>query len=158
MSTPQATHRPFTGRHMAIIMVSFFAVVIGVNLTMAMLARTSWTGLVVANSYVASQHFNENTTKLEAVLAKGHQLIISSESGRVLLSAKDKVGNPLDVASLTMTLRQRQNELQLTFDCKLAECTSMQSLDAGLWRGDANIVLVGDDVWQQAIEIDVKAK
>ena len=35
--------RPFTGRHMAIIIISFFAVIIAVNLTMAYFARSSWT-------------------------------------------------------------------------------------------------------------------
>ena len=48
----------FTGRHMAIIMVAFFGVIIAVNLTMATLASRSWTGLVVKNSYVESQKFN----------------------------------------------------------------------------------------------------
>jgi len=50
--------RPFTGRHMAVFMVTFFAVVIVVNVTMARLASSSFTGVVVENSYVASQHFN----------------------------------------------------------------------------------------------------
>ncbi len=55
----QPAPRPFTGRRLAAILVSFFAVVIAVNLAMAMVARGSWSGLVVANSYVASQEFNE---------------------------------------------------------------------------------------------------
>ncbi|MFC3175391.1 FixH family protein [Novosphingobium bradum] len=50
--------RPFTGRHMALIMVAFFGVVIAVNVTMARLATSTFTGVVVENSYVASQHFN----------------------------------------------------------------------------------------------------
>ena len=44
--------RTFTGWHMAVITISFFAVIIAVNLTLAVFASTSWTGLVVANSYV----------------------------------------------------------------------------------------------------------
>lgn len=48
----------FTGRHMAIILVSFFAVVIGVNVTMAVMAGSTFGGTVVDNSYVASQRFN----------------------------------------------------------------------------------------------------
>ncbi|RWK14298.1 FixH family protein, partial [Mesorhizobium sp.] len=50
--------RVFTGRHMLAIILAFFGVVIAVNLTMATLANTSWTGLVVENTYVASQQFN----------------------------------------------------------------------------------------------------
>ena len=50
--------RPFTGRHMAAIMVAFFGVVIAVNVLMARLAIGTFGGVVVENSYVASQHFN----------------------------------------------------------------------------------------------------
>ena len=50
--------RAFTGRHMAIIMVSFFGIVIAVNLVMARFAVSTFGGTVVDNSYVASQKFN----------------------------------------------------------------------------------------------------
>lgn len=50
--------RQFTGRHMAAIMVGFFAVVITVNLIMATNAMRTFGGVVVQNSYVASQKFN----------------------------------------------------------------------------------------------------
>jgi len=50
---------PFTGKHMAMIMVAFFAVVIAVNFTMAWLAIGSFGGTVVDNSYVASQRYND---------------------------------------------------------------------------------------------------
>ena len=49
----------FTGRRMAIVMVSFFGVVIAVNLVMATLATRTFGGTVVDNSYVASQNFND---------------------------------------------------------------------------------------------------
>lgn len=48
----------FTGRHMAIVLVAFFAVVIGVNLLMARYATSTFGGVVVENSYVASQKYN----------------------------------------------------------------------------------------------------
>jgi nitrogen fixation protein FixH len=50
--------RQFTGRHMTTIMVGFFAVVITVNLIMATNAMRTFGGVVVQNSYVASQKFN----------------------------------------------------------------------------------------------------
>ena len=49
---------PFTGRHFAAIMVLFFGVVIAVNLVMARAASATFGGVVVENSYVASQNFN----------------------------------------------------------------------------------------------------
>ena len=50
--------REFTGRHMAIILVAGFGVVVAVNLLMATLATRGFGGVVVQNSYVASQKFN----------------------------------------------------------------------------------------------------
>ena len=51
-------NRTFTGRHMAMILVAGFGVVIAVNLLMARLAVSTFGGVVVENSYVASQEFN----------------------------------------------------------------------------------------------------
>lgn len=51
------THR-FTGRHMAAVMVAGFGVVVAVNVSMAMMATHGFGGVVVENSYVASQKFN----------------------------------------------------------------------------------------------------
>jgi len=48
----------FTGRKMAIVMVSFFGVIIAVNLLMAYKAVSTFPGLEVKNSYVASQQFD----------------------------------------------------------------------------------------------------
>lgn len=56
----------FTGRHMAAILVSFFAVVITVNFTMARFAMSTFGGKVVENSYVASQHYNVWLARAEA--------------------------------------------------------------------------------------------
>ena len=50
--------KPFTGRHMAVVLCGFFAVVIAVNMLMATLATRTFGGVVVENSYVASQAFN----------------------------------------------------------------------------------------------------
>jgi nitrogen fixation protein FixH len=50
--------KPFTGRHMASIMVVFFGIVFAVNFTMASYASSTFGGVVVENSYVASQKYN----------------------------------------------------------------------------------------------------
>ena len=50
---------PFTGRHMLAVVCTFFGVVIAVNVVMAIAATGTFPGLVVANSYVASQGYNE---------------------------------------------------------------------------------------------------
>ena len=65
--------RHFTGRHMAFILVAFFAVVIVVNLYMARMAGSTFGGVVVENSYVASQHFNRWLDEAAAERALGWQ-------------------------------------------------------------------------------------
>jgi nitrogen fixation protein FixH len=49
----------FTGWHMTAILVAFFGVVVGVNFTMARLATSTFSGVVVKNSYDASQQYNK---------------------------------------------------------------------------------------------------
>jgi nitrogen fixation protein FixH len=55
---PRSTGRRFTGWHFTAIIVAFFGVVVSVNLYMARSAVSSFGGVVVDNSYVASQNFN----------------------------------------------------------------------------------------------------
>ncbi|HEY6870359.1 MAG TPA: FixH family protein [Novosphingobium sp.] len=76
--------RPFPGYHMAAILVSFFGVVIAVNVLMAKLAISTFGGEVVENSYVASQHFNRWLDEAGAERALGWKAEIAHEAdGRV---------------------------------------------------------------------------
>jgi nitrogen fixation protein FixH len=49
----------FTGWHMTAILLGFFGVIVAVNFTMATLATRTFGGVVVENSYVASQEYND---------------------------------------------------------------------------------------------------
>lgn len=51
--------KPFTGYHMAAILIGFFGIVIAVNIYMARVAVSTFGGTVVDNSYVASQNYNK---------------------------------------------------------------------------------------------------
>lgn len=51
--------KAFTGWHITAILVAFFGVVIAVNVYMAHQASATFGGVVVENSYVASQHYNK---------------------------------------------------------------------------------------------------
>ncbi|UJW73860.1 FixH family protein [Rhizobium sp. SL42] len=61
----------FTGWHMLAAMVLFFGTIITVNFTMAYFATSTWSGLVVKNTYVASQQFNGKTSAIREMLATG---------------------------------------------------------------------------------------
>ena len=64
----------FTGKHMAATMIGGFGVVVAVNFTMAFYATSGFSGVVVKNSYVASQKYNEWLDEAERQEATGWQI------------------------------------------------------------------------------------
>lgn len=77
----------FTGRHMAAILVAGFGIVVAVNFTMAALASSSFGGLVVENSYVASQKFNGWLEEARRGEALGWQVDLARRpDGRILVT------------------------------------------------------------------------
>ncbi|TRW99558.1 FixH family protein [Paracoccus sp. M683] len=59
--------RELTGRHVALIFVGCFSIIIGVNLVLATQAIRTFPGLEVKNSYVASQVFDRDRRAQEAL-------------------------------------------------------------------------------------------
>ena len=94
----------FTGWHMLAILVSFFGVVIVVNFTMAFLANKTWTGLVVPNSYVASQKFNEEAAIARKQREMGWQESLSLSEGKIIITLKDRQGAPLEKMNVTIDI------------------------------------------------------
>ena len=105
-----AVQRPLTGYHVAAMMVSFFAVIIAVNLTLAWFANSSWTGLVVKNSYVASQQFNEKIETARAQKALGRKLTFEYSNSLLSFSLKDAQGQPITNEKLIATVGRPVSE------------------------------------------------
>lgn len=112
MSTDTPNRREFTGRHMLIVTVGFFAVVIAVNVTMAMLARRSWTGLVVEDTYIASQRFNEEARKGRAQAALGWTGRLTIASGKVGYGLVDAQGKPVPLRGVKVLFRHPAYEAE----------------------------------------------
>ncbi|PCJ04397.1 MAG: nitrogen fixation protein FixH [Rhodobacteraceae bacterium] len=93
--------KEFTGRHAAMVFVSFFGVIITVNLVLAYNAVRTFPGLEVKNGYIASQTFDRRRTAQEAL---GWSVYASATDGQVMLEITDQQGNPVEVAKLTSTL------------------------------------------------------
>ncbi len=98
---PKRKGKPLTGLKVLAIAVGSFAVILGANLTLAFNAVSSFPGLEVDNSYVASQNFNE---QLEQQLGLGWEVSAQIEGGMLVLSFTDADGRPVDVATLDATL------------------------------------------------------
>lgn len=130
------TTGPFTGRHMTIIMVAFFAVVIGVNILMARYATSTFGGVVVDNSYVASQHFNRwlDEAKKEQALGWSAKVERGAEGRVVVMLA----GAPASGTALVAVARHplgRLPDQQLRFTAHGGgRFVSDAALPAGRWR------------------------
>lgn len=94
----------FTGWHMLACMIAFFGVIMVVNFTMASFASRSWTGLVVKNSYVASQEFNDELAQAEAQHARGWRSDIAYENGQLSFSLFDQSGQPLMPTQIVLSI------------------------------------------------------
>ncbi|HEY5721869.1 MAG TPA: FixH family protein [Allosphingosinicella sp.] len=109
---------PFTGRHMAAIMLGFFAVVASVNALMATLASRTFGGTVVDNSYVAGQRFNGWLAEARAQKALGWTVAIArTREGRLEANLAAPAG-PVAGAAVTATAHHplgRAPEMRLAF-------------------------------------------
>ena len=76
-------------------MLAFFGVIIAVNVVMATLASTSWTGLVVENSYVASQEFNRKAEEGRAQAALGWKSRLTIAGGEIRYALTDAAGTAI---------------------------------------------------------------
>jgi nitrogen fixation protein FixH len=112
MSAHSQKSREFTGRHMLFTILGFFGVVIGVNLTMATLASKSWTGLVVENTYVASQQFNRKAEEGRAQAALGWTDKLTIAWGEVRYGLTDAAGKPVLLHAVKVLFRHPAYEAE----------------------------------------------
>ncbi len=93
--------RPLTGRKVLAITVGAFAVIIGVNTILAVQAVRTFSGLVVPNSYVASQTFDRDRNAQRAL---GWTLGVSDSDDMLRLAFTDATGNVVRPQSLTVVV------------------------------------------------------
>jgi nitrogen fixation protein FixH len=96
--------REFTGWHMLALMLTFFAVIFGVNFYMAFSATRTWTGLVVENSYVASQQFNTKLANARTQQEMGWQGGLDYIDSQLQFSLRDGEGRALRPTSVVIEL------------------------------------------------------
>jgi nitrogen fixation protein FixH len=100
--------KPLTGRKVLLITCSAFAVIIGVNLTLAYKAVSTFPGLETKNSYVASQAFDANRAAQEAL---GWDVEAFIEAGQLHLSIM-KDGTPVEADIASAVLGRATNVAQ----------------------------------------------
>ena len=102
----------FTGWHMLTAMVLFFGTIITVNLTMAYLASSTWSGLVVKNTYVASQEFNSKAEGIRAMLATGIKGKLEVGGGKIRYNLTMPGDEPVAADAVTAHFKRPVGEHQ----------------------------------------------
>ncbi len=131
MTMPTTQSRPFTGRRMTAIMFAFFGVVIAVNFTMASLASSSFSGVVVANSYVASQNFNRWLDEARAEEQLGWKAAARRDAAGHVVLTLSGVPEGAQIAGAAWHPLGRAPDRVLNFNAGL---TSQETIPAGRWR------------------------
>ena len=97
--------RRFTGWHMTALLVGFFAIVIAVNFGMAWTATRGFGGVVVENSYVASQDYNRWIDEQHREDALGWNAKVSrDDEGRLFIRTTGVPADAVIVAHLRRPL------------------------------------------------------
>ena len=152
----------FTGWHMVGVLGLFFGVTILVNLALAFFANGSWTGLIVKNSYVASQHYNERLAKEEQQASLGWSGTFGYDKATVTLRIADAAGNPVAADTVFVTLRrpaaeQEDHRIQLS-KTETGLFAAYHPLATGLWAADVRIESAGYPAWIKRYRFTVTAQ
>ena len=123
--------RRITGWHAAAALIAFFGVVIAVNVTMATFATRTFGGVVVENSYVASQKYNDWLAKAERQKQLGWTIEPKIDSNRHVLVGFD--GSGAEVTGFARHPLGREADIPLTFAAGHGGFQSNERLPAGRW-------------------------
>lgn len=127
---PQDTH--FTGRKMLLIMVTFFGVIIAVNGTMLTLAVKTFGGLVVGNSYVASQKFNDDITAAKSQPIRGWSLDLTADANALVLKINDRDGSHIGGLDIEVSIARPTHNRSTIF-------VAMTETEPGIYEGPATL-------------------
>lgn len=150
----------FTGWHMLAIMIAFFGVIVGVNITLAVFASASWSGLLVKNTYVESQNFTRNTERRRQVQASlGWQADATVDAGVFSVRLTDEAGQPVYGATVSAAVGRPthagdDHTMQLV---SVGEGTyqAPAGLAPGIWRADVTAVDSRRQPWTTAFRFTV---
>jgi nitrogen fixation protein FixH len=150
MPTSPSAPRPITGRFVLIAVVSFFAVVISVNVVMMRLAIATLPGTEVDSAYSASlayqkeilaaQQQNDRNWKVDAHIERQQDGTV-----RLSLGARDRDGAPLGRLSVL-------GKLERPTDRRADRTLDMTEIGGGSYRGTADDVAAGQ--WDLVIEAE----
>jgi len=120
-----------TGKHVFAITASAFAVIIGVNVLLAVKAVSTFPGLEVDNSYVASQGFNDRKAAQESL---GWTMTPGYQDGRMTLAFRGADGQPVQVNDLQVLVGRTTETTDDTFPAFILQ-GDLYAADVALHQG-----------------------
>lgn len=126
--------RELTGRHVLIITLAAFGVMIAVNVLMAVLAVGSFPGLEVKNSYVASQQFDRERLAQESL---GWSAKASYDGRQITIEIVDGQGAHPILRDFTATIGRpthKRADVTPQFDVAGGVYRAPLVLEPGVWN------------------------
>jgi nitrogen fixation protein FixH len=152
--------KQFTGKHMLAILVAFFGVVIAVNLLLAYYANSTWSGLVAANGYDASQSFNADERRARAQQAEGWTTRLTHQGDTITLVFTDRNAQPLSGLTISSSVGRPTTDVQdqkLSFhEASPGTYLANVRLATGIWDVNIDINGDGEQDYRKTYEIIVK--
>lgn len=148
--------KPLTGRTVLIITVSAFSIIVGVNITMAVLAVGTFPGLEVKNSYVASQEFDTRRAAQENL---GWQISSEYALGLLTLNFTDAQGlavEPVEFSVLIGRTTEAADDMVPSFTGLNGKYSAPVDLDHGKWMMKVNAIADDGTEFQQRLELFIK--
>lgn len=140
--------REFTGKHAAVIIVTGFAIIIAVNLFMATLAVRGFGGVIVENSYVASQEFNDWLDAAEEQEALGWSVEMTrSENGHLLIDTTSVPDGATVTAEARRPLGQPESKSLSFIEATPGNHVSLEPLDTGRWIVRLKVASPEGEAW-----------
>ena len=150
--------REFTGRKVFFFTAACFGVVIAVNVVMATKAVSTFPGLEVANSYVASQSFDADRA---AQIDLGWTLVpdFDPQTQQLSLSFTDADGMPSEITKLSVLVGRStaaQDDLRPEFQRVAGVYVAKAALAQGKWMMQVEAIAPDGTSFRQRIDLFVK--
>lgn len=145
-----------TGKHVFAITASAFAVIIGVNVVLAVKAVSTFPGLEVDNSYVASQGFDARKAAQEAL---GWTMTPGYDNGRMTLAFHGADGQPVQVRDLQVLVGRTTETSDDTFPTFVQDGDLYAAdlpLDQGKWMVKVTATSADGTLFEQRSELFVR--
>lgn len=150
--------KEFTGRHMLYVILGFFGTIIAANATLAFFATGSWTGLIVKNSYVASQEYNDVLDAAESQQALGWTSTAVYQDGIFYFDLRDQNGQPLhelDVTGVVARPIHEHDDMALSFTYRRGggPYEAAADLAPGVWVLDVDAQRADGMIYKQSFRL-----